>query len=293
MIIKKWLFDALAIGLGSFAMALGVAFFLLPNQVVAGGAPGVTVLLSPFLDLSPGVILLIINGALMLLGLRALGPVFLFRTLIAVVLISLFTDALLYLFKGVVVTDNRLVSAIYAGVLLGVAIGLIFRANASAGGWSILVRLIADRVHLGVGQMAVIMDGTVVLLSVFVFKDLEAGLFAGITVFITGRMIDWVLTEKSRMHLVNIYSAQAAALQQHIEDRVGVRGTLFLCDSHESENRKDFLHLSVDWRDLKALKQTIDCWAPDAYVTVTKTVDVMGFGVNENSRLNVTKKKPN
>ncbi len=278
MIIRKWIYDALAMGIGSIAMALGVAFFLLPNQIPAGGAPGVTVLIREFLDLSPGLILLLVNGGLMLLGLRVHGWAFLVRTLIVIVLISVLTDAVIYLANGVVLTDNRLLSALYAGVSLGLGLGLIFRAGASAGGWSILVRLFAERAGIGVGQMAVIMDGSLVVLAVLVFQDFEAGLLGGVTVFITGRMIDWLLTEKPRMHLVNIYSQQAAALQQRIEERVGVRGTLLLCDSEDGENRKDLLPLSVDRRDLEALKQILAVQAPDAYVTVTSTVGVLGDG---------------
>lgn len=284
MIVRKWVYDALAMGVGSLSMALGVALFLLPNQVAAGGAPGVTVLISAFLDLSPGLILLMVNGSLMLLGLRAHGFSYLARTLVVVMLISGFTDMAIYFAKDFAPTDSRLLSAAYAGVFLGLGIGLIFRADASAGGWSILVQLAAGRFQVGIGQMAVIMDGTLVLFSMLVFKDFEAGLLGGGTVFITGRMIDWVLTEKPRVHLVNVYSEKAAELQKHIEDRFGIRGTLLQCDSPQAGRAKDLLHLSIDRRDLAVLKQTIAVWAPDAYATVTSTVDVMGVEQREKTK---------
>lgn len=276
MIIPKWIYDTLAISVGSVSLAVGVALFVLPYQIAAGGSPGVTVLLSQFLDFSPGIILFAVNASLMLLGLHVLGLSFLLRTLVAIALVSGLTDFLIYSMGDFSLTENRLLSAIYAGTFLGLGIGLVFRGGASSGGWAILVRLIADRTQIGVGQVAVLMDGSVVVVAMLVFKDIESGLLGGVTVFITGRMIDWVLTEKPEVNLVNVYSSQAAELQNQIEDRFGIRGTLLVGDSKDQEGSRDMLHLSIDRRDLAALKSTITTWAPDAYLTVASTIDVMG-----------------
>ncbi len=270
----KWVVDALFIVVGSLCLAFGIVAFLLPHHIVAGGPPGMAVLANHLTGISPGLVILLINAVLMLLGLRSLGIHFLIRTLVAVALIALLTDGLLYWLKGFTLTDDRFLNALYAGVFLGVGIGLIFRGGGSSGGWSILARLIADRAHIGIGQAAVMLDIFIVLISAAVFGEPEAALLGGITVFVCGQLIDKVLIQQPRARLVHVSSRHSRELRAVIDAQFGIRGTVISCD--EAEGDQDLLYLSIDHRKLKTLVAMIKDQAPDAYVTVADAVDMTG-----------------
>jgi uncharacterized membrane-anchored protein YitT (DUF2179 family) len=268
--------DVLVIVIGSLCVALSIAIFLMPHHIAAGGPPGLAVLANHVFGVSPGLVIFAVNGGLMVLGLRSLGAKFLVRTLVAVVLIAFLTDGVLYWFKDTVLTNDRLLNALYAGVFLGAGVGLIFKGGGSSGGWAILARMIADRAHIGVGQAVALLDAGIVVLSAVVFQEFEAALLGGITVFVAGQVIDWVLTERSSVQLVNVTSHHASELQAVIDAQFGVRGTVIRCDAADGPGEKELLHLSIDRRHLKALKTMIEEQAPDAYVTIADAVGVMG-----------------
>lgn len=278
MNIPKWATDTALIVVGSLCMAFSIIALMLPHHVVAGGPPGVAVLATQVMEISPGLVILLINAGLMLLGLRSLGMMFLLRTLAAVLLISVLTDGMLYLLPGFSLTSDRFLNAIYAGILLGTGIGLIFRGGGSSGGWSVLARLISDRAHIGIGQAAVIMDSTVVLISAAVFGDYETALLGGITVFICGQLIDKVATPRPEARLVHISSHHCRTLQESIESQFGVRGVLIATSETtptDQGNMPELLYLSINHRSLKLLLALVQRQASDAHVTVTETNQVM------------------
>ncbi|MEH6473861.1 MAG: YitT family protein [Halopseudomonas sp.] len=272
----KWVIDALYILIGCLCVALSIAVFLMPHQIAAGGPPGLAVLANHLFNISPGLMILGVNASLILLGWHSLGMKFLIRTLVAVVLIALMTDGLIFWLKDLTLSHDRFLSALYAGVFLGAGVGLLFKGGGSSGGWAILARLIADRTNITVGQSAAMLDAGIVVLSALVFRDLEAALLGGITVFIAGRVIDGVLTVQPSVLLVNITSRHANELRAVIDAQFGIQGTVIQCDAADSPGEKDLLHLSLDRRHLKTLKTMIEAQAPDAYVTIADAVGVMG-----------------
>lgn len=212
----------------------------------------------------------------MLLGLRSLGKAFLIRTLLAVVLISVMTDGLLYWLQNFCLTDNSILNALYAGVFFGGGIGLIFHAGGSSGGWSILACMIADKAHIGIGQAAVILDATIVLITAAVFQEYEVALLGGITVFVAGQLIDKILAQQAGTRLVHINSTHSKELQAVIDTQFGICGTVIADNTGSEKRSKGLLYLSIDRRHLKSLLQMIEKQAPDAHVTVSETVDVQG-----------------
>lgn len=193
MNLPKWVSDALFIVVGSTCMAFAIVAFLMPHRIVAGGPPGIVVLLNHLADVSPGLVLVSVNASLMMLGLRSLGIKYLVRTLLAVTLIALLTESLLYALDGFIVTDDRLLNALLGGALLGAGIGLIFKGGGASGGWAILVRLLADRLNIKAGMAAMLLNASLVLLSAAVFGDYQSALLAGISVYVSGKLIDCVL----------------------------------------------------------------------------------------------------
>lgn len=204
MNLPKWALDALFIVVGSTCMAFAIVAFLMPHRIVAGGPPGIAIMLNHLADFSPGLVILSVNASLMMLGLRSLGMKYLVRTLLAVMLIALLTDSLLYALNGFIVTDDRLLNALLGGVLGGAAIGLIFKGGGASGGWSILVQLLVNRLNIKAGRVAMLLNASIVLLSAAIFGDYQSVPLAGISVYVSSKMIDCVLSVPPRLQRSNV-----------------------------------------------------------------------------------------
>lgn len=185
--------NGLLLLIGSLALGLGVSAFLQPNQIASGGTPGMAILISHLSGLTTGTIMLLLNVPLLVLGYCYLGQGFVWRTVVAVVAVSGWVDLFNEILQIGALTGNPLLAALYGGVAIGVGVGLILKGNASAGGPTIIARIVALRTSIRPGQLILAMDALIVCASALVFGAIEPALLSLLSVFVTGRSIDLVL----------------------------------------------------------------------------------------------------
>ncbi len=136
--MKKRIYDMILLTVGAFLFALAVNLFIIPNNLGEGGVTGVTIILYYLFQWSPGLVNLIINSFLILVGYKYLDKTSILYTIIAVALNSLF----LHLTESWRIDSHEIVvNAIFAGVLVGVGLGLIIRAGGTTAGTAILARI--------------------------------------------------------------------------------------------------------------------------------------------------------
>ena len=144
-----------------------------------------------------GVLALLMDIPLTILGTKILGPKFGLKTVLGFVSMSVFSSVLEY-FHGYepLVADNPLLSAIAGGVLVGIGSGIVFKAHATTGGSDIIAAILAKYTRGPLGLMQIYVDSAIVLLSLAAFHDWSIPLYSWIIIFITGKCIDVVLTGK-------------------------------------------------------------------------------------------------
>ncbi|MCR5207687.1 MAG: YitT family protein, partial [Eubacterium sp.] len=139
-----------AIIAGNALFAFAVAAFVIPNGILMGGITGVGIVLNKLFGINTALFVLIVNSVLMLAGLIILGKKFFFSTVASSLLYPLFLE----LFQRIPVlsnlTDDLLLSAIFAGALLGAAIGLLMRQGSSSGGTDIIGLIVNKYTHISV-----------------------------------------------------------------------------------------------------------------------------------------------
>ncbi len=173
---KKWLLDYLYILLGSFIVATGFVFFVAPHKIVPGGVYGIAIVVhylsegvfSFWPDGIPiGLFGLVLNIPLTIAGIKILGPRFGVKTIVGFVLTSVFIDGITYLRPdgNVPLVDDVLLSCVFAGVLLGFGLGLIFKSRATSGGSDIIAMIIAKYTKLQLGKLMIYVDSTIVLIG--------------------------------------------------------------------------------------------------------------------------------
>ncbi|WP_292949570.1 MULTISPECIES: YitT family protein [unclassified Neptuniibacter] len=274
----RFLFDYILMMVGCASLSCGIFMFLAPSQIAAGGPPGLAILGHYSLGISTGFLLFIINFPLVLAGYKLLGRKLFIRSLVVVVLTAFFTHFLPILFELPDLGDNRLLNALYGGLMMGLGIGLMFKAGSSSGGWSILARLISSRLNLSLGQCLFFMDAGVILLSALVFQDFEAAMLGGIAVFVTGRMVDLIVSGSSDIKVVHISCWKAGRLKPIIEKQLGISGSVIQAKSLKSGGDKEILFLIIEKTQLVPIRKVVEDYDPEAYLVVMNAMEVYGTG---------------
>lgn len=185
---EQWL-AWLQIVLGCVIGAAAYPTFLDPGRIAPGGLTGVAMILKHLWGWDIGITSLLMNIPLFLIGYKAMGRVFAFRSLVATILFSLAIDLLPL--KEIPV--DPILGTLYGGILLGIGLGFILRGGATTGGTDMCARMVHKYLpFLSVGMFLFLIDCVVVLAAWFFIGSSEA-LYALICIFVSGKAVDMVM----------------------------------------------------------------------------------------------------
>ncbi len=262
---------------GSALFSLGFDLFLAPNNINAGGLSGVAQIIVNLLGFgSVGIVSGLINLPLFLIGGKRIGKRFFFGSLIGMLTLS----GALELFELLPVFPTEpLLGAIYGGGLCGLGLGIVFVTGASTGGSDIIVRLLQMKWrHIPIGTINMLFDATVAVLTGFSSGDFSRTLYTGITVFLTGKVIDMVVYSFDYSKVAIIVSDQYEAIAQDILVQLD-RGVTYLDGqggySHET---KQVILTAVKKHQISDLKELVVRHDPNAFVIVQEAHQVLGDG---------------
>ena len=159
--------------LGTALYAFGLQFFIIPNLLMEGGVTGVAVLLDYALDLPVALTSLLINLPLFIIGWKQLGKSAMIYTFVGTLLLSLFLSiGEVLVDKGWLIPftseNDFILVVLYAGVTLGVGLGLVFRAGGTTGGVDIIARILHRRRGWSMGQIILTLDVLILGISLLV-----------------------------------------------------------------------------------------------------------------------------
>jgi uncharacterized membrane-anchored protein YitT (DUF2179 family) len=176
--------DYLFITIGTLLQALSIRLFLAPGHLVNGGISGLAQLINYYTQFPIGVMILIGNIPLLLLGWRHLGGKrFAIRTAYAVVTVSFFTDFLVLFLPAQGLSSDLVLNTLYGGVISGIGYGLVYRGHGTSGGADILVRIINNWRSIPISQSYLITDSLIMFLGGLTYSWQNA-LYAIIMLFI-------------------------------------------------------------------------------------------------------------
>ncbi len=262
---------------GSTVFALGFALFLAPNDMNAGGISGLAMVFVELTGLgSVGMLSILINLPLFLLGGLKIGRRFFAGSLMGMVLSSVLID-LFSVFSLPVV--EPLIGVLYGGVLCGFGLGVVFVCGTSTGGSDILVRLLKLKYrNVPIGQISLCFDALVVALTGLVFQDITKALYTGITVFVTSKVIDAVVYRFDYSKVALIISHEYQAIAEAIGTRLD-RGATYLHGEGTYSHRETKVVLAaVKKQQLAELKELVMQIDPKAFVIVQEAHQVLGDG---------------
>jgi len=265
-----------AFALGSLIYAAGIALFLDPNHLAPGGVSGIAIILTHYLPFATGTLTFLINVPLMILGVWKLGLRLMAGTVAVIVMMSGMTNLMAP--YGPVLTDPLLASVV-GGALLGIGIGIVFRAGGTTGGIDILVTILRRKYkHIKTNQIFLAMDVTVVAMSALAFGDLVVALYAGIAVTATSVVLDKVLYGSDEARLVYLISDKQAVISRRLLQEVDAGITLLEGRGGYTGDQKKVILCAVQKRLLPQVQQIAREEDPASFLIVTSASEIFGEG---------------
>lgn len=263
---------------GSFVLALAVVGFFLPNQMVTGGTAGLALLLHYITPFTIGSLIALINLPLLVLGSRYLGKMFAIRTVITIVLISLFIDFLAQIIKLEPFILDTILSSIFGGIFIGLGLALVIKGNSSAGGSTIIAKIISSKTEIKPAQVILVIDTIIILSALFILEDRAKILWSIISIYITSKMIDYILTGSLNKKVVYLVTQKTQELKKLITDELGPEGTIIKGDGLFEGQEKKMILIVVEVTKLQRLRQMVRETDPEGFLIITEASEMLGRG---------------
>ncbi|MCD8500537.1 MAG: YitT family protein [Bacillaceae bacterium] len=276
MIVKTK--NILFICLGTAIMAFGLVYFNMENNLSDGGFTGITLLLYFVFNLDPAITNIILNIPLFLVGWRILGKNSFFYTMIGTISLSFF----LYLFQRLRVVsiplhDDMTLVALFAGVFIGVGLGIVFKYGGTTGGVDIIARLGFKYVGWSMGKTMFVFDAVVISVSLIYLNYREA-MYTLVAVFIAAKVIDFMQQGAYSGKAAFIISEKSSEIADFILKQMNRGATVLKGKGSFSGSDREILYCVVGRNELIRLKNLIEQIDPHAFVTVNDVQDVIGEG---------------
>ena len=257
-------------------MAIGVAQFLLPNQLSSGGITGAATIMYYLLKIPMGTAIVLLNIPLFLMSIFKIGKTFFIKSIIGTIAISVFID-IFDKFKPL--TNDRFLACIYGGIIIGIGTAIILKVNSSTGG-SDMISYFAKiyKPSMKTGNIIIIIDVVIVALNVLFFKEIEIGLYSAIAIYLMGKMIDIFFEGIDFTKLIFIVSEKSEEIAKKIGQSLE-RGTTGLYGKGMYTNQdKLILMCAVKRGDVSKVMQIATKIDNKSFIVITNSREVYGLG---------------
>lgn len=275
--VKGFLWDMLAFVAGSICLSVSVNMFTAPNNIAPGGVTGLSTIINYVTGFPIGASIIIINIPLFIIALKVFGSRFLTRTAVMTVMSSVFIDVFALFINPY--TGDKLLASLFGGLLSGIGYGLVFVRGATSGGTDIIGRLLKRRFsHIPMGTLVMIMDMVVVVISGFVYKNIESMLYAAIVFFISGRVVNYLIYGAGNGKMILTVSTKGSEIAETIvsETRRGVT-VIPVQGAYTGEDKKMLVNV-VRPSEVQKIYSIIKRCDPDAFVIISAADEILGYG---------------
>ena len=278
-IILKFIRESIGTIVGACILAVSTSFFLLPNELSAGGFSGIATIAYYIFKIPMGRTILVLNIPLFLFSLYKIGKMFFIKSLIGTVSLSIFIDIF---DKYPPLTNDKILACLYGGVLTGIGTAIILKYHSSTGGSDLITSLVKEyRPVSQMGSVITTMDFIIVALNVIFLRKIEIGLYSAITIYLMGKLIDIVFEGVYFTKLLIIISNKSDEISKGIQQEIrrGVTG-LYGKGMYKNEE-KMILICAVGRNDVGEVKQLVKEIDRKAFIIITNSREVVGRGFKD------------
>jgi uncharacterized membrane-anchored protein YitT (DUF2179 family) len=272
---RQIVIDFLFIAAGCILCAIAINGILIPQNFATSGITGLALVIHrkiPSVNL--GIIYFLINVPLFALAWMAVGRRFFFFSLVGMTILSLSVA----LINVPIHLDDKILNALWAGLISGVGVGITLRSSGSQGGIDILSVMLLKRFSIGIGN-TILAVNCIVLLLVALAYSLEAVLYTLIVIYVSTRVAALVITGFSQRKAVIIISPEWQKISHEILKDIRRGVTIIRGEGGYTGHEEKILYTVVTIREVGTLKRLVQRIDSNAFVVISPTQEVMNYRI--------------
>ena len=279
--MKKWnrtkLLSALLVLVGNILYALTVKLFVLPTNLISCGTTGIALVVNHLTKLPVSIFIFIFNVVMLLVGWWILGRKFAMTTVFS----SLFYPAALEVLNrtlgDVLITDNMMLTVLFAALGLGLSLGMVIRGGGSTGGMDIPPLILKRFFRIPVSASLWVFDFCIMLAQMMfhTMEDLLYGVLLIIVISITLNKVMLLGTSKTE---VKIISAKADLIREAILSQVDRGVTILHGEGGYSREGTEVLLSIVSNHELPKIERLARDIDPSCFMIINRVSEVWGRG---------------
>lgn len=262
---------------GSFVYSLAVNVFLAPCNIAPGGVTGIATALNHLFSFLPtGTLTFLFNVPLFIVGYREIGKGFIISTVLTTSAVSLFLDITTLI---PVYTQDRLLSAILGGALMGIGLGIVMRCGTTTGGADIIVRVLRKRnPALSVAFLIFTLDLFTVAFAALAYREIASALYSVIAIFVSSTVTDKIVSGADDGKLVHIMTESTEKMASAIAVGLSRGVTLLHAKGHYTGREKDVIMVVIRRYQLASLRRIVKETDDKAFIIFSDATAVFGNG---------------
>lgn len=275
--LKNEMIKIIVVIVGALLNAVGLNLFLIPANVYASGFTGIAQLISSIIEeytplfISTGILLLLLNIPVAILGWLKVGKSF--------TLYSFFSVAATTFFLGLVplhsFSDDILLNAVFGGVMIAIGVGMTLKYGASTGGLDIIAMILSRMKDKPVGNYFFLFN-SIIILTAGLLYGWEKALYTLVSLYVSTRVIDAIHTRHEKLTAM-VVTKKADTLKKAIHSKL-VRGiTMIPAKGAFTNEPKDMLIIVITRYELYDLEKIIKEEDPNAFTNIVQTAGIFGF----------------
>ena len=300
--LKQEILAYFLLTIGSALFAIGDVMFVNPYLMAPGGTYGLSNVFNTLWPWKISLYAICMDVPLLIIGTLILGPRFGIKTIVSTALIFLFTLILEstwgynpVLHDGAIVSQEAeglvpipnnggwfqpdyFLNTVVAGLIYGVAIGLIFRSGATSGGSDIISMILHKYTKISLGTLVMIVDGIITLSTLIAFGDIRLPIYSVLIIFIEGKVINLVVDGMMSYRTVFIITDNPEPIRDYIINNLKRGGTCITGSGLYKGNERKMLYVSLNRTDMIKLRSELYHIDPKAFVNIMESSEILGEG---------------
>jgi uncharacterized membrane-anchored protein YitT (DUF2179 family) len=260
---------------GIFSAAFGLKGFLLPNDFIDGGATGIALLLTTIFEIPLPLLIILVNIPFILMGSKVIGNQFAIRTSLAILTLAL----VLVFVEFPIITNDKLLVAIFGGFFLGAGIGLNVRGQAVIDGTEVMAILFSRKLKTTIGDIILVTNVIIFGVCAYVLS-IETALYSMVTYMVASRSLDYITVGIDEYLGVTIISDKCMIIKDMITETFGRGVTIYRGKGGYGKRGhiedKDILYSVITRFEVSKIAQEIENIDSNAFVVMSPVKDAIG-----------------
>jgi uncharacterized membrane-anchored protein YitT (DUF2179 family) len=263
--------------IGSLAAVIAIKGFMIPNHFIDGGIIGISIMLHEIFHIDISIQLLIYNIPFLYLGYKKMGEQFAVMSFIAIIIFSV----LLFFINIEPISNDKIIIAVFGGILLGIAFGMVIKAGAVIDGLEIVAEYTNKYIGLTSGEWVLFVN-SIIILCVAILFGFEVGMYSLITYYTAMRVSNYVVDGINAYTSLTIISAKDQEIKELLVKQFGKAITVYkgergyLPGKFEIKHDCDIINTVVSRLEILRLKKAIYTIDSKAFLVVNTINEVHG-----------------